>query len=230
MEVMSASIKTLVALRERWPAVSLALALTALSVLLPLAPAQAVGPTSVDVNPGSVAIDVGSSTTLTVTVAAGSSTSGLYAANLHLSFDGALLDVTNVSIGPLLQGNGQEDTAGGFFKNVTTDNSAGSVTVGVTLLNPAAPVTTPGTLVQVTVLCLAASTSAVSFSTLVLSDQAGSAITVTGTDGSVTCNSVATPTPTPVPSLSHWGLILVTMLLAGLLYLRLRRTGSQASS
>ena len=111
---------------KRWLAPAL-LALTAVAAVLVAAwpldaspvrevaaalPSQA-STVDVSLDIASPSLEVGA--TITVSVLAGPGVTGLFGAQIDLSFDPAVVEVTATNVGALLRGNGQVNAAGGIL-------------------------------------------------------------------------------------------------------------------
>jgi hypothetical protein len=132
----------------------------------------------------------------------------LYSFQFDLSFNPAVLQVTNVLEGVfLLSGGGTT-----FFVPGTIDNTAGNVTFNADTLIGAIPgVSGNGTLVLFDFTALAQGTSALTISNVILQDSTGALLNSTTTGGSVTV---------PEPS----SLMLLGAGLFGILSLTLKKT------
>jgi hypothetical protein len=121
----------------------------------------------------------------------------LYAADVRLTFDPALLAVQDanssqsgvqIELGPML-------TSGGYYlQSNAANNLSGTIVLVITQLNPALPVTGTGVLARVTFLSQqTAGASPIHFSSVGLADNLGGLISATAQDGSI----VIQPAPAP---------------------------------
>ena len=118
--------------------------------------------------------DVGETTTIPVIA---SLTAGdLYGAQFELRYDPSVIDLHDVSPGGLLRGNSQQDGAGGFFKHVDIDHASGTVLFANTLLQPAAAVSTPGDVAEITFTCTGTGQGMLEVVAPVLANSAGAEI------------------------------------------------------
>jgi len=126
----------------------------------------------------------------------------LYAVDLHLTFDPAVLQVDDADGNPA---NGVQIESGDFLDPahlyvVYHDalNDMGVITYTATMLYPAVPVSGSGVLARITFRAHSLGSSAVAFSRAVLSDQHAESISATVHDGSIVVGSVTgTPSVTP---------------------------------
>jgi hypothetical protein len=138
------------------------------------------------IDPAEEIVSVGQEITVDVYIA---DVSGLYGADIILSFNPLLLAVTDANpglpgvqaaLGPLL-------THSQYFAiRNEADNSVGTVWVALTQLNPAPPVTGSGVFMRVTFHALAEGASALHFASTVLADRNGTEITASTQDGAIT--------------------------------------------
>ena len=101
----------------------------------------------------------------------------------NLSFDHTILQANSVTEGDLLDQGG----ASTFFVGGTIDNVAGTITdVAGAIITPGQTVSSAGTFATISFTALAAGTSALTLSGVVVGDITGTAVSITVTGGSVT--------------------------------------------
>ena len=189
-----------------WTRLGAVIALAASLILVGVVAAQG---TTVDVAPASASVAQNATTTIAINV---SNVVSLSAYELHLSFDPAVLEVTQLAHGGFI--------AADFTTQNTFDNVAGTIDYGVSQLGKPG-VSGNGALLQITFRGKAAGTSPVAYRTdvvaaplgVLLADASGSGITAVLTPGSVTVTGdggvtptvtptvASSPTPTPTPTL-----------------------------
>jgi hypothetical protein len=106
-----------------------------------------------------------------VAIQAGPGVQGLYGAQVELTYNPTVVELLDIAPGPLLQGNGQRNQAGGFFRHVAIASSRGSAVLVVTLLKPALPTSNPGELARIVLLSKAEGASNLALSNVILSNQ-----------------------------------------------------------
>ncbi len=154
--------------------------------------------TTVIIDPQSSEVAVGNTTTVDIRI---EDVTGLYGAEVHLTFDPALLEVVDGNSGMA----GVQIQPGTFpnphflAQNVV-DQTAGKIHFAVSQGPGDDPVSGSGVLATITFQGEAAGTSAISFDNILLSDQEGESIAADTQDGSVTVTGEETATPTATPS------------------------------
>lgn len=171
------------------------LVLTMLFLKLPTAgSAQS---TLVLLSPTDTEVDVGDTTTVNIRI---ENVSGLYGAEVHLSFDPALLEVEDADDDMA----GVQIQTGSFLSPDFTaqnrvDLTAGTIDFSIAQMGTGA-VSGSGTLATITFKGKASGTSNINFSNVILSNQGGGEISAGTQNGSVTVQDDSpTPTETPVP-------------------------------
>jgi len=152
---------------------------------------KGVGPSlataSVTLSPSSAQVTVGETVVVDVRI---NNVEDLYGAEVELSFDPSLLEVTALT-------NGSVPYPDFVIKNY--DNGAGTISYAATQLNPRDPFTGSGVMARITFRGKAVGTSQVTFTGCLLSDRNGVVIPSNAYNGSVTVAAVAVPpTGTPV--------------------------------
>ena len=132
---------------------------------------------TVSVSPDSQTIFVGDSTTVGIRI---DDVTDLYGAEVHLSFDPAILEVTGISEGDLL------DDGSGFTAQSEYSNTAGTIDYARTLTAPADPVSDDGVLITITFMGLGLGTSTISFTDALLANRDGIVIPSSTSDGPIT--------------------------------------------
>ncbi len=170
--------------------------LVALLLSVPVGYGLAQG-TMVVVDPPSSEITVGAMTTVNIRV---ENVTDLYGAEVHLTFDPALLEVIDadpgtagvqIEPGPLLSPD--------FTAQNAVDQAAGKIDFAIAQMPPHDPVSGSGVLAIVTFQGKAAGTSAIDFANVILSDRDGQPFSAGTQGGSITVTSEETPTATPTP-------------------------------
>lgn len=182
------------------------LALLALgALLLPLlagmvVPAQAQGTTIVKIAPATTTVAVNGTVVVTVAI---EGVSNLAGAEVHLSFDPALLEVADADAGTA----GVQIAHGNFLSpdfvaQNQVNTTTGMIDYAIAQMPPHAAVNGTGTLANITFKAKAAGTSALTLVTVLLADPNGGNIAVTAQSGSLTITPPATtPAPTtPAPT------------------------------
>lgn len=187
---------------------SLALVLTILALVGMGAYAYAANGTKVVISPATQSVEMGQSAAVKVDI---QDVAGLYGAEVHLSFDPSILQVTSVQNGTLL--NPASSTIISHF-----DNAAGTVTYAISLLAPAPAVSGSGTLFTVHFRTVADGLSPVAISSALLADANGAAISASTVGG-----EVAVTLPPEIPEAGT--LLLLGSGLAGLAAYARRRLG-----
>ncbi|MFQ6101336.1 MAG: LysM peptidoglycan-binding domain-containing protein [Anaerolineae bacterium] len=160
--------------------------------------------TTVIIDPQSSEVAVGATTEVHVRI---ENVTDLYGAEVHLTFDPALLEVVDADSDMA----GVQIQSGTFLSPDFTaqnrvDQEAGSIDFAVAQSPPHEPVSGSGVLATITFQGQAAGTSALNFSTtqpsppVILSDQDGGTITADAQGGSVNVTGGETPTPTATPT------------------------------
>ena len=154
--------------------------------------------TMVTIDPQSQDVAVGATTTVDIRI---ENVAGLFGAEVHLTFDPALLEVVDADSGSA----GVQIQPGTFLspdfvaKNAV-DQATGKIDFAVSQVAPNEPVSGSGVFATVTFRGKAAGTSAVSFDNALLADQGGGAISAGTQGGNVTVTNGDTPTPTITPT------------------------------
>jgi len=164
----------------------------------PTATAMPPTETTVLISPPSQEAFIGQSTTVDIRI---EQVTGLFGAEVHLSFDPAKLEVQDANpavAGVQIEVGTFPDPAGGrgFVAQNSADNSTGKIDYAVTLISPSQPVSGSGVLARVTFKAIGGGTSPVAFISALLSDQTGTQIPAAAAGGTIKV-VVATPTPTP---------------------------------
>lgn len=158
--------------------------------------------TSVLLSPASAEVDVGNTTTVDIRI---ENVTNLYGAEVHLSFDPALLevedsdeDMAEVQVQP------GSFLAPDFTAQNRVDLEAGTIDFAISQMAPTEAVSGSGVLATITFKGKASGTSDLNFSSVTLSDQGGEEIDAGSQNGSVTVNSGETPTeePTETPDVT----------------------------
>jgi LysM repeat protein len=158
------------------------------------------------IDPSSSEVAVGATTTVDIRV---ENVTGLYGAEVHLTFDPAVVEVVDANAGE----DGVQIQPGtllspDFTAENAVDHVNGRIDFAIAQMAPHEPVSGSGVLATITLRGKAAGTSALSFSTtlptlpVILSDRDGEPISTGTQDGSVvvTGGQAPTPTETPVPT------------------------------
>ena len=153
----------------------------------------------VSLSPSSSQVNVGATTSVDIRVA---SVTSLYGAEIHLTFNPALLEVVDSDSGTA----GVQIQPGAFLSadftaQNTVDQSAGKIDFAVAQMPPNQPVSGDGVLATIILKGKADGSSNLDFVSVILSDRDGMAIGVGTQGGSVTVGAGGTPVPTvPVPT------------------------------
>ena len=151
--------------------------------------------TTVTVDPPGSEVAVGATTTVDVRI---NNVSGLYGAEVHLTFDPALLQVVDadqdtpgvqIQPGPFLSPD--------FTAQNEVDQGAEKIDFAIAQRPPQEPVSGGGVLVTITFRGEAAGTSGIGFLNVILSDRIGIPISASTQDGTLTITQGVTETPTP---------------------------------
>ncbi|MEA3338343.1 MAG: cohesin domain-containing protein, partial [Chloroflexota bacterium] len=153
--------------------------------------------TMVVIAPQSSEAAVGATTTVDIKI---ENVEGLYGAEVHLTFDPALLEVMDSEPGV----NGVQIQAGTFLSpdfvgQHIVDQAAGKIDFAIAQMPPNESVSGSGVLAKITFKGKAAGTSPVNFITVLLANQGGGEITAAAQNGNVTVIAGDTPTPTDTP-------------------------------
>ncbi len=176
--------------------IGLALLLTVL-FSIPAGYGLAQGSATVLLSPQSATVTTGGATTVEIRI---ENVTGLYGAEVHLTFDPALLEVVDSDQAT----DGVQILAGSFLKpEVVPQNEVdlanGKIDFAISQMLPSAAVDGSGVLATVTFKGKAAGTSNVNFTNVLLADQSGNPIDATFQNGTVTIAEGDTPTPTNTP-------------------------------
>lgn len=145
-------------------------------------------------NPASSNAPIGDDTALVIQL---DGVTNVYAAEMNLAFDPAILAVVDADAGK----DGVQIATGScpspdFVVANSADNTAGTIAYALTQLNPTPPCD-GGTVATITFTCLAEGSSAVSFTHSLLSDPDGFIIAATTQDATLNCYEPNTPPNTP---------------------------------
>jgi len=154
---------------------STALILTLVALLALGAFAYAQDGAKVTISPAAQSVEAGQQATVQVMI---EDVSNLYGAEVHLSFDPTLLNVSSITPGAF------PDPASGSVVS-DYDNAAGTVYYAITLLAPAPAVDGSGVLCDVTFNALTEGISPVTITDAILADVQGAEIPVTTSNGEV---------------------------------------------
>ena len=173
-----------------------------LAVLLsvPVGHGLAQNGTTVVIDPQSSEVAVGATTTVNIRI---ENVEGLYGAQVHLTFDPALLEVVDADQGL----SGVQIQPGSFLTPDFTgqnavDQATGEIGLAIAQMPPHEAVSGSGVFATVTFRGKAAGDSAISITSALLSDQSGYPISASTQDGTVTVTGeeeTPTPTDTPIP-------------------------------
>ena len=165
---------------------------------LPVVLGSASGAT-VSLSPSSSQVNVGATTTVNIRVA---SVTSLYGAEVHLTFNPALLEVVDSDGGTAgVQIQPGTFLSADFTAQNVVDQAAGKIDFAVAQMPPNQPVSGDGVLATITFKGRADGSSNVGFVSVILSDRDGMAIGSSTQGGSVTVGAGGTPVPTvPVPT------------------------------
>jgi LysM repeat protein len=175
----------------RW--IGLALLLTT-PFLMPIGPGLAQGPTVV-IDPPSREVAVGATTTVDIRI---ENVSDLFGAEVHLTFDPALLEGVDADAGTT----GVQIQPGGFPSPDFTaqnqvDQAAGKIDFAISQMAPHGAVSGSGVLATITFKGKAVGTSPIDFVNVILAAPGGVQINAGTRRGSLTVTGGVTPTPTP---------------------------------
>ena len=161
--------------------------------------------------PSAASVPVGSTVTLDIQI---QNITGLYGAEVRLSFDPARLQVQDAlayQTGVQIQPGTFPNPADGFVAVNSADNAAGTIIYAMTLLAPAAPVSGTGVFARVVFQCVAGGSASVIFTSVSLLNNLtqpipaatqNATITITGGPSPTTAPPTATPTRTPGPTVT----------------------------
>lgn len=155
------------------------------------------GSATVVLSPQSATVTAGGTTTVDIRI---ENVTGLYGAEVHLTFDSALLEVVDADQAT----DGIQILAGSFLKPEVVpqnevDLAGGKIDFAVSQMLPSEAVTGSGVLATVTFKGKAAGTSDVNFTNVLLANQSGNPIDAATQGGTVTITEEDTPTPTNTP-------------------------------
>jgi LysM repeat protein len=158
---------------------------------------------NIRVMPGAPTIGVGQTVVVSVTM---DNITNLYAAEFHLQFDPAIVEVVDANTGAA----GVQITPGSFLSpdiiaQNQANNALGTIDFAISQRAPRAPVSGSGTLATITFRGKATGNSAVAFTSVALSNNVGAPIAAVGQNGTITVGEAAapaspTPTATAVPA------------------------------
>ena len=154
--------------------------------------------TMVTIDPASKTVAVGATTTVNIHIA---NVTDLYGAEAHLTFNPTLLEVVDAD--PNVDG--VQIQAGTFLSPDFTaqnavDQAIGKIDFAIAQTPDHDPVSGSGALATITFRGKAGGSSAISFVSVILSDQDGQSISTGTQDGSITVSGPSpTPTNTPTP-------------------------------
>ena len=154
--------------------------------------------TMVTIDPQGSEVTVGTTTTVNIRI---ENVTGLYGAEVHLTFDPALLEVVDAN--PALDG--VQIQPGTFLSPDWTgqnrvDQEAGTIDFAISQAPPHEPVSDSGVLASITFRGQAAGTGAINFTNAILSDRDAQPISADTQGGSITVTGGETPTPTATPT------------------------------
>ena len=157
--------------------------------------------TTVTIDPPSSEVAVGATTTVDVRI---NNVSGLYGAEMHLTFDPLVLEVVDADEGTA----GVQIQPGPFLSpdftaQNTVDQGAGKIDFAISQRLPQEPVSGSGVLATITFRGRAANTSDIRFLNVILSDRDGMPISASTQDGTLTVTQDVTETPTPTVTPTH---------------------------
>jgi LysM repeat protein len=173
--------------------IGLALLLTTL-FSTPIGHGLAQGPTVV-IDPPSREVAVGATTTVDIRI---ENVSDLFGAEVHLTFDPALLEGVDADAGKA----GVQIQPGAFLSPDFTaqnevDQAAGKIDFAISQMAPHGPVSGSGVLATITFKGKAVGTSPINFVNVILAAPGGIPISAGTQGGSLTVTGGVTPTPTP---------------------------------
>jgi len=164
-------------------------------------PAAAQGPATVGLEVLNTSVQVGD--TINVNIRIGNVTN-LYAAEVHLTFDAALLQVLDddeVQAGvQILPGSLFPSTRPSYVVRNQADQSTGTIDFAMTLLDPAMPISGSGTLATIRFSARQAGTAVLHWTAIKLADKVGVSIAHTAQDCPILISPPPTITPKPTPS------------------------------
>ena len=171
-----------------------------LAVLLsvPVGDGLALNGTMVVIDPQNSEVAVGATRTVNIRI---ENVEGLYGAEVHLTFDPALLEVVDADQGL----SGVQIQPGSFITPDFTgqnavDQAAGKIGFAIAQMPPQEAVSGSGVFATVTFKGKAAGDSAISLTSALLSDQSGNFINASTQGGTIAVTGEeATPTPTDTP-------------------------------
>ena len=154
--------------------------------------------TVVKISPATGSVVAGQTVAINVSI---EGAANLYGAEVHITFDPALLEVIDADGGT----DGVQIGHGGFLSpNFVAQNQANNATGGIdyaiSQMPPKTGVNGNGALATITFRGKAAGTSAVNITTALLADPNGAQIPSTTQNGSLTVSGSATPSPAPTAS------------------------------
>lgn len=171
-------------------------------ISLPLTPwpATAQGMATVTLQLLNTTVQVGDTINVNIRI---NDVADLYAAEVHLTFDPALLQVLDdddVQTGvQILPGSLFPSTRPSYVVQNRADQATGTVDFAMTLLDPATPVTGSGTLATVRFSARQAGTTTLRWTMTKLANKAGANIPHTTQDCSISISPLPTVTPRPTP-------------------------------
>lgn len=177
-------------------------------IAMPASPALASpalqGGATVTISPPDGTVACGNNVTVDVRV---NDVTGLYGIDFRISYDPAVVEVVDANPaapGVQIQAGTFPDVSGGrgLIQVNSVDVGTGTISYAATLINPTPPEAgTSGIAAQITFRGVAAGSSDIEFTSVLLSDQPARPIQAVPVDGSltVTCDGGPPPTNTPVP-------------------------------
>jgi len=166
-------------------------------------PVKAQGATTVKISPSSAFVAPNATVTVTIQI---ENINNLFGAEVHLTFDPALLEVVDADAGTA----GIQIAHGGllspdFVAQNLVDASAGRIDYAISQMPTHTPASGSGSLANITFKGKAAGTSSIAFTTVLLADTNGAqiaAITSNGTIEVTAAGPTATVTPSVTPSVT----------------------------
>jgi LysM repeat protein len=153
--------------------------------------------TAVVINPPTSEVAIGATVTVEVRIENVADMSG---AEVHLLFNSAVLEVVDVDAGTAgVQVEHGDFLSPDFVAQNTVDQENGTIHYAIAQMPPHEPVSGTGVLAKVTFMGKSPGTSAVNFTSVILSDRDGMPISNAPQGGSVAVPSEDTPTPTETP-------------------------------